>query len=168
MAEIVDHLEVIYGVGRAHESIPEIHGALTDLNSGHKGEFVYLKKVVKTILPRPHRHQFEQQQQQQQQMQEQEQQNADDRRRLQYIGIERLGHGDPARADLAKGAGGEFRLLKYEYRFSGPAIYDVALWRSGGRQPIPPAGWDGMSVDINEGRRGDYLYIVWKIDYFIC
>ncbi|KAF3167630.1 hypothetical protein TWF751_008015 [Orbilia oligospora] len=165
MAEVVDHLEVIYGVGRAPESIPEIHGALTDLNSGHKGEFVYLKKVVKTIPPRPHRHHFEQQQQQ---MQDQEQQNADDRRRLQYIGIERLGHGDPARADLAKGAGGEFRLLKYEYRFSGPAIYDVALWRSGGRQCIPPAGWDGMSSDINEGRRGDYLYIVWKIDYFIC
>ncbi|EGX44260.1 hypothetical protein AOL_s00193g172 [Orbilia oligospora ATCC 24927] len=163
MAEIIDHLEVIYGVGRAPESIPEINGALTDLNSGHKGEFVYLKKVVKTLPPRPRRHHFEQQQQ----MQEQEQ-NADDRRRLQYIGVERLGHGDPARADLAKGAGGDFRLLRYEYKFAGPAIYDVALWRSGGRQCIPPAGWDGMSVDINEGRRGDYLYIVWKIDYFIC
>ncbi|KAK6520188.1 hypothetical protein TWF506_000471 [Arthrobotrys conoides] len=162
MAEVISHLEVIYGVGRAHESIPEITGALTDLNSGHKGEFVYLKKVVKTIPPRPYKQHIEQLQQ------DQEQQDTDDRRRLQYIGIERLGNGDPARADLAKGAGEEFRFLKYVYRFTGPAIYDVALWRSGGRQCIPPTGWDGMSCDINEGRRGDYLYIVWKIDYFIC
>lgn len=46
-------------------------------------------------------------------------------------------------------------------------IADVALWRSGDNQNNPPSGWDGMTMDINKGRAGDYLYLVWKTKQFM-
>ncbi|KAF5233651.1 hypothetical protein FAUST_8087 [Fusarium austroamericanum] len=45
-------------------------------------------------------------------------------------------------------------------------IRDVQLWRSPD-DPVTLAdavGWDGISTDINHGRSGDYLYLVWKND----
>ncbi|KAK6529678.1 hypothetical protein TWF281_008841 [Arthrobotrys megalospora] len=115
MAEIISHLEVVYGKDRAHESIPELNGGNQDINSGHKGEFVYLKKVVKTISPRPYGQHSQQQQ---------EGTDTDDQlRRLQYIGIERLGNGDPTRADLAKAS----MMLG----FGGPMVASVFRQRDG-------------------------------------
>ncbi|KAK0387217.1 hypothetical protein NLU13_5530 [Sarocladium strictum] len=41
-------------------------------------------------------------------------------------------------------------------------VTDVALWRSGNAEAYPPQGWSHKSSDINDGRSGDYLYIVWR------
>ncbi|KAK6338455.1 hypothetical protein TWF730_002515 [Orbilia blumenaviensis] len=155
MAGMISHLEILYGVDHEGESIPEINGGIRDINSGFGGEFVFLKAIrVERIYERL-------------QPGQQNSLNSDPRRRLQYIGIERFGNGDPGKVDLAKGAGGDFRFLTFKHSLSGPGIYDVALWRSGGRQSLPPADWTGMSSDINEGRGGTYLYIVWKMDMFV-
>ena len=89
--------------------------------------------------------------------------------------------GDPhiwIRDDLAKGAGGDYRFLSYckgqdatdqqHYRNNDheacnkdkTAIKRAALWRRGSDTTTPPQGWTWISADLNEGRGGDYLYIV--------
>lgn len=71
---------------------------------------------------------------------------------------------DPGRQDLAAGTGGKFRYLAW--RTDGEKkITEVQLLR---RQS--PVSWDtlrslgfqGMTDDINAGRGGDFLHIVWK------
>ncbi|GLI77125.1 hypothetical protein PoHVEF18_005410 [Penicillium ochrochloron] len=71
---------------------------------------------------------------------------------------------DPGRQDLGSGTGGKFRYLAW--RTDGEKkITDVQLLR---RQS--PVSWDtlrglgfeGMTDDINAGRGGDFLHIVWK------
>lgn len=42
-------------------------------------------------------------------------------------------------------------------------VTDVALWRSGDKQESAPSGWHGKTDDINKGRGGDYLYLVWRV-----
>ncbi len=41
-------------------------------------------------------------------------------------------------------------------------VTDVALWRSGSEESNPPNGWHHKTSDINKGRGGDYLYLVWR------
>ncbi|EWZ01168.1 hypothetical protein FOYG_00844 [Fusarium oxysporum NRRL 32931] len=80
-----------------------------------------------------------------------------------------IGHGDAARTDnLAKGAGGDYRFLDWtrtnfiSVRFNT----DFALWHQTIPQGAPPAGWHGMISDINAGRGGGCLYLVWKSDVY--
>jgi hypothetical protein len=66
--------------------------------------------------------------------------------------------------DLAKGAGGDYRYLRLE-RDGGTKIREVRLLRRGDEADfavVRALGFDGASDDINKGRGGDYLYIVWK------
>ncbi|KAI9798907.1 MAG: hypothetical protein M1833_004410 [Piccolia ochrophora] len=72
--------------------------------------------------------------------------------------------------DLAKGAGGTFRYLKWQGQaycpgddfWFCPYVKEVKLWRNGSPKSSPPSGYDAMTTDINEARGGDYLYVVWK------
>ena len=73
------------------------------------------------------------------------------------------------RDDLAKGADG-----KYRYVIPVPdvrerrKVVEAQLVRSGKRVApgdvpgIVGEGWEGARRDINEGRGGDYLYLVWR------
>ena len=69
-------------------------------------------------------------------------------------------------SDLAKGAGGDFRYLipVPSARVRGK-IVKCGLLRSESYVPLEEAkrlGWTGMSIDLNQGKKGDYLYVVWK------
>ncbi|CDF33130.1 unnamed protein product [Chondrus crispus] len=63
--------------------------------------------------------------------------------------------------DMAMGAGGDYRFLDIWHRRDvKEKIVDVVLW--GGQLVRIPDGWTGMTGDLNKGRGGRYLYIVWK------
>ncbi|KAK1714470.1 uncharacterized protein CLUP02_15776 [Colletotrichum lupini] len=84
------------------------------------------------------------------------------------LSIEITGDSDPALGgDLAKGAGGDFRYVVTSQDLKLPTrISEVQLWRSPNDSvslaDAINAGWDGISTDINHGRSGAYLYLVWK------
>ncbi|CAF3646138.1 unnamed protein product [Fusarium graminearum] len=67
--------------------------------------------------------------------------------------------------DMANDAGGDFRYVVTSQDLTLPTrISNVQLWRSPD-DPVTLAdavGWDGISTDINHGRSGAYLYLVWK------
>lgn len=66
------------------------------------------------------------------------------------------------RRDLAKGAGGKFRHLTPKYYQSQWKIHTVNLLRLSHGIGDLPEGFTGHSWDINEGRSGDFLYLIWK------
>ncbi|EXF83910.1 hypothetical protein CFIO01_03933 [Colletotrichum fioriniae PJ7] len=84
------------------------------------------------------------------------------------LSIEITGDSNPALGgDMAKGAGGDFRYVVTSQDLNLPTrISEVQLWRSPNDSVTLAdainAGWDGISTDINHGRSGAYLYLVWK------
>ncbi|KAL8801251.1 MAG: hypothetical protein Q9182_004600 [Xanthomendoza sp. 2 TL-2023] len=67
--------------------------------------------------------------------------------------------------DLAKGAGGKYRYLQFNKDpNSHVKMTAAALFRHVGNAPTikDAPGWDVMTSDINEERRGDWLYVVFK------
>ncbi|KAK6835574.1 hypothetical protein RU639_002339 [Aspergillus parasiticus] len=70
----------------------------------------------------------------------------------------------PGKQDLAQGAGGAYRYLDI-IKGGDQAIQTVRLLRR--KDEVTPGtiedlGFDGYSQDINAGRGGDYLHLVWK------
>ncbi|KAF7357555.1 Variant-surface-glycoprotein phospholipase C [Mycena sanguinolenta] len=69
-------------------------------------------------------------------------------------------------SDMASSTSGDFRYVKTSSDPNSPKITAAALWRSPDDSvslaDVQAAGWAGMTSDINSGRSGDYLYIVWK------
>ncbi|KAE8153778.1 hypothetical protein BDV25DRAFT_14601 [Aspergillus avenaceus] len=71
-------------------------------------------------------------------------------------------------SDLAAGAGGDYRYLKPNKNTNTPAkISEVAMHRTPksqyfGLAEVQKLGYDGMSDDINSGRKKDWLRIIWK------
>jgi len=41
-------------------------------------------------------------------------------------------------------------------------VIELGLFRATSEQVTPPGNWDGLSMDFNYSRDGDFLYIVWK------
>lgn len=70
---------------------------------------------------------------------------------------------DLAFDDLAKGAGGDYRYLgpKSDTKIRAK-ITEVQLLRSDTTITAPPAGWQGISADINAGRQRAHLHVIWK------
>ncbi|KAJ3559521.1 hypothetical protein NM688_g294 [Phlebia brevispora] len=65
--------------------------------------------------------------------------------------------------DLAQGAGGAYRYLTPVHdRSASSKIIDLGLLRSQSAVSSPPAPYTGMTSNINEGRGGDYLYLIWQ------
>ncbi|KAJ5639603.1 uncharacterized protein N7484_007465 [Penicillium longicatenatum] len=71
---------------------------------------------------------------------------------------------DNGRRDLASGAGGQFRYLAW--RTDGAKkITNVQVLRRKDQvswDTLRGLGFEGMSNDINGGRGGDFLHLVWK------
>ena len=69
-------------------------------------------------------------------------------------------------SDMANNAGGDYRYVDYSSDADNARkITDIAFWRSGDAKTIEDVqaqGWDGMTTDINAGRGGDYIYVIWK------
>ena len=74
---------------------------------------------------------------------------------------------DESKADLARGAGGLYRYLQLERSSTEKRTY-LKILRSKDESDLNKKmrfGFDGHSSDINEGRGGDYLYILWEYYY---
>lgn len=70
---------------------------------------------------------------------------------------------DPAKCDVAKGAGGKFRYVVPRIDTAPELlITKAALLRSASAVTTAPDGYAGISADINRDRGGDCLYVVWK------
>ncbi|KAF4441395.1 hypothetical protein FACUT_2703 [Fusarium acutatum] len=84
------------------------------------------------------------------------------------LSIDITANGDhPELGDMANGAGGDYRYVITSRDLNLPTrIGDVQLWRSQddsvSLSDVASFGWDGISTDINHGRSGAYLYLVWK------
>ncbi|KAF3901832.1 hypothetical protein AA313_de0207899 [Arthrobotrys entomopaga] len=129
------HVEVVYGENNDYNTVQEIYGASNDINKSQGGEYVFLRA-----------HKFDH-----------------PGRMIKQFDIVRTGD-NTGESDLAKGAGGDYRYLRACYDHAEYAVTDVALWRCSDKQYNAPQGWHGKSGDINEGRGGDYLYLVWRTE----
>jgi len=70
---------------------------------------------------------------------------------------------DDKRQDLAKGAGGQYRyLVPYSVAAERKKVTEIRLFRSDSAVEAPPAGYDGMTRDINIDRGKSFLYLIWK------
>ncbi|PWY72994.1 hypothetical protein BO70DRAFT_399068 [Aspergillus heteromorphus CBS 117.55] len=72
---------------------------------------------------------------------------------------------DSSYKDLAHGAGGDYRYLRLE-RDGDKKITEIRLLRrkdSVDFGTVQSLGFDAYSTDINKGRGGDFLYLVWKL-----
>ncbi|KAG8629101.1 hypothetical protein KVT40_002966 [Elsinoe batatas] len=64
---------------------------------------------------------------------------------------------------LSKGAEGSPRFLDLKRDVNkNEFIRTYGLLKTSREHKYPPSGWSGISNDINTGRGGDYLYIVWR------
>ncbi|KIM24207.1 hypothetical protein M408DRAFT_57487, partial [Serendipita vermifera MAFF 305830] len=65
--------------------------------------------------------------------------------------------------DLAQGTYGDHRYLIPRINCNtNMKITDIHLMRSSNAVSNPPSGYAGMTGDINAGRSGDYLYVIWR------
>ncbi|PIL29718.1 hypothetical protein GSI_08156 [Ganoderma sinense ZZ0214-1] len=71
---------------------------------------------------------------------------------------------DPSLKNLADGTQGDFRYLILDQSLMPEAepVTDVVLLRLGSEMTDRPAKWDGNTGNINKGRGGTYLYLLWK------
>ncbi|KAK7690845.1 hypothetical protein QCA50_005947 [Cerrena zonata] len=73
------------------------------------------------------------------------------------------GESDPALDDLAKGAGGDYRyIIPRTNQQEERKVTQVILLRRDSSIGQVPAGWDGITIDINKGRGKTFLYLAWK------
>ncbi|CCM06247.1 uncharacterized protein FIBRA_08496 [Fibroporia radiculosa] len=129
------NIEVHYGTEQSQAPpgrLLEIKGGNDDINAGFGGKYVWLVPVKTNV-------------------------HAD---ALSSLSIAIQSKEDPTKQDLAAGAGGDYRYIVLALR--DPAkITALGLLRSSDPREVPE-GWNGSTEDINKGRKGDYLYLVWK------
>ncbi|RDW65891.1 uncharacterized protein DSM5745_09630 [Aspergillus mulundensis] len=131
-------IDVRYGEDPSSEpsaGIKTVDGSSADINAGFGGDFVWLIPTYGSAATA-----------------------------ASSIRIIIQGDADSAYYDLAKGAGGDYRYLRLE-RDGGAKISEVKLLRRGDGvdfAAVQALGFQGVSGDINEGRGGDFLYLVWK------
>ncbi|KAF4334948.1 hypothetical protein FBEOM_11205 [Fusarium beomiforme] len=137
-SDFISHIEVLYNDEKPRNTVDEINGLNADINKGQDGSYVWL---------RVHRAQAKDQM-------------------VNNFWIDVVGD-DDGRSDLAKGAGGNYRYIGFSRDSNATHfVTDVGLWRSDDGQDSPPHSWQGISGDINSGRGGDYLYLVWRTEEF--
>ncbi|EKM50341.1 uncharacterized protein PHACADRAFT_105609 [Phanerochaete carnosa HHB-10118-sp] len=131
-------IEVIYGDYAAQAPavrVVEVSGGNDDINAGFGGKYVWLRPIY-TYNP------------------------AEAASRFDLI-IQDGEHLDWP--DLAKWAGGKYRFLRAVNDHMSPVkITQLALLRGGYVEKVDGWGYSEKTGDINGGRWGDYLYLVWK------
>ncbi|KAF2227182.1 hypothetical protein BDZ85DRAFT_131 [Elsinoe ampelina] len=135
--DFLGSIEVIYtdDSDQPFGTIKEINGESADLNKGMGGDCVWLKGHYSTS-PGEMVHE---------------------------IGIEMRDKGQHGVDNISKGAEGSPRFLDLKRDVNkNEFIRTYGLWRTSREQGYPPSGWSGISNDINTGRGGDCLYIVWR------
>lgn len=81
---------------------------------------------------------------------------------LTSIDIAIQGNRDDEKQSLAKGDSGKYRYLVPRSAKGTRKIYEVGLVRLDYAIEGPPVGYDGCTMNINSGRKGGYLYLIWK------
>ncbi|RGP81410.1 hypothetical protein FLONG3_555 [Fusarium longipes] len=138
--DFISKIEVSYSADQPSDCVSEIFGRSADINKGQGGEYVWLKVhyATKPIDL------------------------------VSNIWFERCDRKIEGLDDLAKGAGGQYRYLHIKNDMSQPRyVTEVALFRDDSRHDGVPEGWDGMTTDINAGRKGDFLYLLWKTKEYV-
>ncbi|KAM5533235.1 hypothetical protein V8D89_013100 [Ganoderma adspersum] len=70
---------------------------------------------------------------------------------------------DSSVSNLAKGAAGDNRYLLFNMNaMQSDKVTEVALFRTQSAMIDMPSGWTQSTTNINEGRAGAYLYLLWK------
>lgn len=64
--------------------------------------------------------------------------------------------------DVAKGAGGSYRFVVPQNYNNACKITEVALWSGSHALERAPDCWTDFTSDINRGRGGRYLHVVYK------
>jgi len=108
-----------------------------DCNNGFSGEYTYVVKAFTT----------------------------DPSQAITGLSIDITSDSNSALGDIANGTGSDYRYVITSQDLSLPTrVSDVALWRSPNDSVslADAVGWDGISTDINHGRSGAYLCLVWK------
>lgn len=139
--QFIQKLEVVYG--NLPSEVPqnvveEVSNQSPDINKGYGGDYVWLVPAWTTDAKKA-------------------------ATTFQFI---KQSVPDPNRPneDLARGAGDSYRYLipLIDYPHDTKRIVEVKLFRSS--NPIDSfPNFDNHTTDINEGRKGDYLYLAWKI-----
>ncbi|KAF5329226.1 hypothetical protein D9758_018194 [Tetrapyrgos nigripes] len=141
------YIKNIYGVSSDSSHPPEncvkeLNTSHPDINRGFKGKYVWL------IPERAN--------------------NADEAGT--YIQIEITSEHHSGQQDLAQGAGGKYRYLHVLHDSNeNEKITEAALYRkSNSAGPVTleeaaRAGFNRVSSDINEGRGGDFLHLIYKV-----
>ncbi|KAI4101306.1 MAG: hypothetical protein LQ339_005104 [Xanthoria mediterranea] len=152
--KFISHIQVIYTDNvndKPVDNIREITGQNEDTNSGFGGKYVWLKPIYTDQVS---------------------QAITDCRVCIQgesWPPANGNGPGTSAFAkvilDLAKGAGGKYRYLQFNKDTKNDLKYiEVILVRSAGhaRSISEVPGFDVLTMDINKGRKGDFLYLAFK------
>ncbi|KAI2465789.1 hypothetical protein F4781DRAFT_435043 [Annulohypoxylon bovei var. microspora] len=121
------------------EVVHEIEGQSSDINSGFGGKYVWLRPEWTTV----------------------------EGEAISDLSFEKSSTPIRNYNDLAMGAGGDFRYVQASRDGSG-IVTKIGLFRV--KQELSPeeiksrieqGGFTQYSKDINEGRGGDYLYLLW-------
>ncbi|PCH32966.1 hypothetical protein WOLCODRAFT_92728 [Wolfiporia cocos MD-104 SS10] len=139
-ARFVSGIKVIYSNDardRPREAVTEINDYGDDINKGFRGLHVWLVPQW-TNNPRNAAVRFE-------------------------LAIQDVVN--PAHWNLAKGAGGDFRYLFPMYNHGQTEkITNISLVRHLNEVSEVPTHYHGMTGDINKGRGGHHLYLIWTIE----
>ncbi|KAL8685189.1 MAG: hypothetical protein Q9224_005920 [Gallowayella concinna] len=125
---------------RPFDCLHEITGQNEDINSGFGGKYCYLKPIFTNQV---------------------NQAMTQCRVRVDKSAV----RGPNITDDLAKGAGGKFRYLQFNQDSNTHSKFTAAalLRRAGNAPTLKDApGYAVMTTDINEGRKGDWLYVVFQ------
>ncbi|KAI0972087.1 hypothetical protein F4678DRAFT_431114 [Xylaria arbuscula] len=139
----VSGVKVVYG-DAPDDHIVEINEGIPDINHTFGGEYVWLVPEW-----------------------------TDDRdKAATFFEVSITGSSQAGRDDLAKGAGGDYRYLipRVDVHLENK-IKRLALYRKPNSQgpvhssDIEGRGYTDFSTDINAGRGGDYLHLIWEAGY---
>lgn len=78
------------------------------------------------------------------------------------VGVSIQERDDDSKRCLARGSPGNYRFLLPESVKGLKKIYSMDLLRLDRAMVRAPFGYDGATSDINQGRKGGWLYLIWK------
>ncbi|KAI0597311.1 hypothetical protein F4775DRAFT_593444 [Biscogniauxia sp. FL1348] len=140
----ISGIKVMYGKNPPSHYISEINKGVPDINRKFGGEYVWLVPEW-----------------------------TDDRdKAVTYFDVRITRSSQAGMSDLAKGARGDYRYLvpKVDVHIE-KKLRRLALYRKSNREgpiqmsDIKDRGYTDFSTDINAGRRGDYLHLIWEAGY---
>ncbi|KAI0404132.1 hypothetical protein F4802DRAFT_607591 [Xylaria palmicola] len=140
----VSGVKVSYGETAPSDKIEEINKGEADINNGFGGEYVWLTTEWTDDLDKA----------------------------ATYFEVRITGSAQAGLDDLAKGAGGDYRyLIAQQDAHVEKKIRRLALYRkSNSEGPVTSSdiagrGYTDFSTDINAGRGGDYLHLIWQAGF---